>query len=145
MSTSNLSNHDLGQKRYVRITGLAYTERKIFLYHITVFFLPIFGLFLYVAKPGDYSVLKPFKACRAISIKPVHRTHKTFISFSARPVKMGWDAPLTLLTLIVLGGGELFGPCDAKFNETCPCSHNNCTVLIKLISMFDTALVMPKI
>ena len=61
----------------------------------------MFGVFLYVAaKPGDYSLLKPFKAYRAISIKPVHRRHKTFISFSARPVKMpvkmGWDAPLML-------------------------------------------------
>ena len=40
------------------------------------------------------------------------------------------------------GGGGLFWPCDAKFSEKCPCSHNNDTALIKLISLFATALVM---
>ena len=41
------------------------------------------------------------------------------------------------------GEGEgLFGPCDTRFSEECPCSHNNYTALLKQISLFDTALVM---
>ena len=48
---------------------------------------------------------------------------------------------IDLLNLIVLGEG-LFGPCDVKFSEKCPCSHNNYTALIKQISLFDTALVI---
>ena len=48
---------------------------------------------------------------------------------------------IDLLNLIVLGEG-LFGPCDVKFSEECPCSHNNYTALIKQISLFDTALVI---
>ena len=39
-----------------------------------------------------------------------------------------------------IGGGGLFGPCDAKFSKKGPCSHN--TGLIKQISLFGTALVM---
>ena len=46
------------------------------------------------------------------------------------------------LTLRVLGGGGLFGPCDAKFSEKCPCSHDNYTALIKQISLLNTALVI---
>ena len=39
-------------------------------------------------------------------------------------------------------GGGLYGPCDAKLSEKCPCSHNCYTVLIKHTSLFVTALVM---
>ena len=41
-----------------------------------------------------------------------------------------------------ISGGGANTPCDAKFCEKCPCSHNNNTALIKQISLFDTALVM---
>ena len=40
------------------------------------------------------------------------------------------------------GQGE---PCDAKFSEKFPCSHNNTTALLKQISLFDTAIVMTNI
>ena len=45
------------------------------------------------------------------------------------------------LTLLVLGGGRQNMPCDAKFSEECPCSHNNNTALVKQIYLVDTALV----
>ena len=44
---------------------------------------------------------------------------------------------VTFLTLIVLGEGGLFGPCDAKFSDKCPCLHNNYTAFIEQISLFD--------
>ena len=43
------------------------------------------------------------------------------------------------LTLILLWWG-LFTPCETKFSKKCPCSHNNNTVLIKQVSLIDTAL-----
>ena len=39
-------------------------------------------------------------------------------------------------------GGGAKRPCDAKFSENCPCSHNNNTAFMKQISLFDTAIVM---
>ena len=40
------------------------------------------------------------------------------------------------------GGWEQNMPCDAKFDEKCPCSFYNKTASIKQISLFDTALVI---
>ena len=39
------------------------------------------------------------------------------------------------------GGGQNT-PCDAKFSEKCPCSHNRNTDLIKHNSLFYTALFL---
>ena len=52
------------------------------------------------------------------------------------------ESEIILLTLILFGGGGGIGPCDAKFREKCPCSHNNTTALIKQIFLFDTAAVI---
>ena len=60
-------------------------------------------------------------------------------------IELFFPDTIIINTNIITGvGGGQDRPCDAKFIEKYPCSHNNNIALIKQISLFDTALVMIK-
>ena len=55
--------------------------------------------------------------------------------------KEGAKSPFNPMSI---GMGGIFGPCNAKFIEKSPYSHNTYTAFIKQISLFDTAFVINK-